>query len=60
MPGNVNAEILNIGGIASAVAMPRLGLSVQKMGRTTCLTEGKITAISVKANVSYSALGGGS
>jgi hypothetical protein len=59
MPGNVNAEILNIGGIASAVATPRLGLTVQKMGRTTCLTEGRIKAVSVNVDVSYSALGGG-
>jgi hypothetical protein len=58
-PGDVNADILNIGGIASSVVTPKLRLAVQKMGRTTCLTQGKITAVGVKANISYSGIGGG-
>jgi hypothetical protein len=46
-PGDVNSTILNIGGIASSVAEPTVGTSVQKMGRTTCYTTGTITAVGV-------------
>jgi Peptidase family S64 len=46
-PGDVSSTILNIGGIASSVAEPRVGMGVQKMGRTTCYTTGTITAIGV-------------
>jgi hypothetical protein len=46
-PGDVNSTILNIGGIASSVAEPTVGMSVQKMGRTTCYTTGTITAVGV-------------
>jgi hypothetical protein len=46
-PGEVNPTILNIGGIASSVVEPTVGMSVQKMGRTTCYTTGTITAVGV-------------
>ena len=46
-PGDVSSTILNIGGIASSVADPRVGMGVQKMGRTTCSTTGMITAVGV-------------
>ena len=55
-PGDVNPEILNIGSIASTTATPSPGLKVKKMGRTTCLTSGKIAAVAVQVIVDY---GGG-
>lgn len=55
-PGDVNPEILNIGPIASTTVAPSPGLAVQKMGRTTCLTLGNISAVGAKIRVSY---GGG-
>ncbi|WP_425163506.1 hypothetical protein [Candidatus Binatus sp.] len=55
-PGDVSSEILNIGGIASSVTAPSVGLAVQKMGRTTCLTTGTISSISGRFKISY---GGG-
>ena len=48
-------EILNIGVIASSVATPSVGLGVQKMGRTTCLTSGTISSIGGRFKVSYGA-----
>ena len=44
---DVSPTILNIGGIASSVAEPRVGMGVQKMGRTSCYTSGTITAVGV-------------
>lgn len=55
-PGDVSSEILNIGGIASSVATPTVGLAVQKMGRTTCLTTGTISSVSGRFKINY---GGG-
>jgi hypothetical protein len=52
-PGDVSADILNIGPIASAVADATIGLAVQKMGRTTCLTSNTIAAVGVNVEVSY-------
>ncbi|HUY17737.1 MAG TPA: hypothetical protein VMV15_00810 [Candidatus Binataceae bacterium] len=52
-PGQVSANILNIGGIASTVAMPTMGMAVQKMGRTTCLTTGTITALHVNVMIEF-------
>jgi Peptidase family S64 len=46
-PGDVSSTILNIGGIASSVVEPRVGMGVQKMGRTSCYTTGTITAVNV-------------
>jgi hypothetical protein len=54
--GDVNSNILNIGPIASTVATATVGLKVQKMGATTCLTTGKISAVGVSGQISY---GGG-
>ena len=54
-PGDVSPEILNIGGIAGTVATPTMGLAVQKMGRTTCLTTGVISSVSGKFKVKYGA-----
>jgi hypothetical protein len=51
--GVVDPEIRNIGAISSTVSGAPLGLDVQKMGRTTCLTTGTITAVAVNATVSY-------
>jgi hypothetical protein len=56
--GDVNAsgDILNIGNVASGAAVtPTLNLSVQKMGRTTCLTSGRVTAVNVTIKVNYPA-----
>jgi hypothetical protein len=51
--GDVNADILNIGPIASSVVAATPGLAVQKMGRTSCLTSGMITAVGVNLGVTY-------
>ena len=55
-PGQVSSEILNIGSISSVLASPTLGLSVMKMGRTTCFTSGTISAISVNLAINESEL----
>jgi hypothetical protein len=52
-PGDVTPEILNIGGIAGRVATPTVGMAIQKMGRTTCLTTGTITSISGRFKINY-------
>ena len=52
-PGDVDSQIRNIGSISSTTLAPSPGLSVQKMGRTTCLTTGSIQAVGVSAIVSY-------
>ena len=57
LPGDVSADILNIGGIASAVATPGVGMAVKKMGRSTCLTTGTISAVGVNTSVGYPAGG---
>jgi len=62
MPGMVDPDgtIFNIGPI-SANTIPynqlRIGHYVQKMGRTTCLTEGQIDAIDATAKVAYGSSG---
>jgi hypothetical protein len=56
--GFVDPNILNIGPIAGTTVAPTLGLNVKKMGRTTCLTFGQITAVSVNATVGYDKLSG--
>jgi hypothetical protein len=53
-PGMVSPDILFIGGIASSVATPSIGLPVQKMGRTTCLTTGGIAEVNANVVVNYS------
>ncbi len=53
-PGEVSPEILLIGEIASTLATPTIGMPVQKMGRTTCLTTGVIAALNANLQVNYS------
>jgi hypothetical protein len=53
-PGEVAPEILFIGQIAGSPATPTIGMNVQKMGRTTCLTTGAIQATNVNLTVNYS------
>jgi hypothetical protein len=54
-PGQVTPQILFIGNIASSVdAAPVIGMSVQKMGRTTCLTSGVIAVLNTNVTVNYS------
>ncbi len=52
-PGDVNSDILNIGPIASSVVDPTLGLAVQKMGRSTCVTSATISAVSMNGTINY-------
>ena len=51
----VSDEILEIG-TASGTAPPAIGTRVRKSGRTSGLTEGEVTAISVTVRVSYGGL----
>ncbi len=53
-PGEVSPEILYIGEVASSPATPTIGLAVQKMGRTSCLTTGTIAALDANVKVNYS------
>lgn len=54
-PGDVSPQILFIGDIASSVdAAPAIGMGVQKMGRTTCLTNGVIALLDTNITVNYS------
>ena len=54
-PGEVSPQILFIGDIASSVDdTPAIGMSVQKMGRTTCLTSGVIAVLNTNVTVNYS------
>ncbi len=52
--GDVSPEILNIGEIAGSPATPTIGMAVQKMGRTTCVTTGVIAALNANVKVNYS------
>jgi hypothetical protein len=55
VPGDVSPEILFIGEISSSVDdTPVIGMAVQKMGRTTCLTTGKISQLDANLQVNYS------
>ena len=53
-PGQVSPDILFIGPIAGTTATPTVGLAVQKMGRTSCLTTGVIAALDANLSVNYS------
>jgi hypothetical protein len=54
-PGQVSPEILFIGPISSSVdSAPAIGMGVQKMGRTTCLTSGVIAALDANVKINYS------
>jgi hypothetical protein len=52
-PGEVNSDILNIGPIASSVVDPTVGLAVQKMGRSTCVTAASISQVSAHGKINY-------
>jgi hypothetical protein len=55
LPGDVSPQILFIGDISGTVDdSPTLGMPVQKMGRTSCLTTGSIQALDVNIKVDYS------
>jgi hypothetical protein len=54
-PGDVSPDILFIGPISGTVDdAPSIGMPVQKMGRTTCLTGGNIQALDANILVNYS------
>jgi hypothetical protein len=53
-PGMVSPQILFIGDIASTQATPTIGMPVQKMGRTTCLTSGVIAGLDANVTINYS------
>jgi S1-C subfamily serine protease len=54
-PGQVSPDILFIGPIASSViSAPSIGMPVKKMGRTTCVTSGVISALDAHLQVNYS------
>ncbi len=53
-PGDVSPEIAFIGEISSSPATATIGMAVQKMGRTTCLTFGAIAQLDAHLRVNYS------
>jgi hypothetical protein len=56
LPDSVDSQgtILNIGEVAAGGAVtPTLGLEVQKMGRTSCLSKGHVTAVHATIKVNY-------
>ncbi len=52
-PDLVTSALLDVGPL-TGVAEPQLGMAVQKVGRTTGLTQGVVTQIDVTVNVDYS------
>ncbi len=52
-PDLVTPVVLDLGPL-TGVAEPQLGMAVQKVGRTTGLTQGVVTQIDVTVNVDYS------
>jgi len=53
-------QILDIGTVSTATAIPALNMNVKKSGRTTGVTSGKITSVNVTVNVGgYGACGSG-
>jgi hypothetical protein len=50
---NTSGSILNVGTIGGVYTGSPLGLPVQKMGRTTCLTSGTVGAVNVTVSVRY-------
>jgi len=57
-PEAVSPDILNIGPIASSTVAAEVGMPVQKMGRTTCLTTGVVEALDVNFQINYNETGG--
>ncbi|MGA6974877.1 MAG: hypothetical protein WBY93_24840 [Candidatus Binatus sp.] len=53
-PGEVSPQILFIGDIAGTVGTPTIGLPVEKMGRTTCVTTGVIAQLDANVTINYS------
>ena len=53
-PGQVSPSILFIGPIATLTVTRAIGMPVQKMGRTTCLTTGMIAVLDANLKVNYS------
>lgn len=51
-PDDIDDDILNIGAVAGLGSVG-LGDALQKMGRTTGLTQGSVDQIDVSVNVSY-------
>lgn len=51
-PALVEAAIMNIG-LPTGIAEPTLGLPIQKMGRTTGYTQGRVQQVNVTVNVDY-------
>jgi hypothetical protein len=55
---NTSGSILQIGTVSSATTTPAVGMAVEKSGRTTGLTSGKISSVNVSVTVSgYGACG---
>jgi len=53
-------QILDIGTVSTATAVPALNMNVKKSGRTTGVTSGKITSVNVTVNVGgYGSCGSG-
>lgn len=48
-----SGSILNIGEVSNITAVPILGMSVKKNGRTTGLTTGTVTALDVTVDIQY-------
>jgi len=62
IPGKVSStgQILDIGTVSTATAVPALNMNVKKSGRTTGVTSGKITSVNVTVNVGgYGSCGSG-
>ncbi|MGL4875833.1 MAG: trypsin-like serine protease [Clostridium sp.] len=52
-PSLITDKVFNIGSISN-IAPPKIGLPIQKFGRTTSYTTGTITALNATVNVNYS------
>jgi hypothetical protein len=48
-----SGSIINIGEVSNVIAAPILGMAVKKVGRTTGLTTGTVTALDVTADIQY-------
>jgi len=54
-PGQVSPSIMFVGSISSdVISAPTIGMPVQKMGRTTCLTTGVIAVLDANVKIDYS------
>jgi hypothetical protein len=48
-----SGSVLNIGELSSATAVPFIGMTVKKNGRTSALTAGTVTALDVTVDIEY-------